>query len=152
MKKIGGRPLGQQAAADWCDDKPPCSPLLDDFAAVLADRERWPHHLCSDTATSVVKWWWHVLASTQPDGRLPLLSELTISRPMPLGAPGAGRRHGAGISRRRLFGALSELPFDGDERAAFATRVPLADGALDFFGLAAKPNADITPNRKPIPS
>ncbi len=109
---------------------PPCQPVLDDPFAILSDPERWPRHLCFPLfLDSTESWTRQALVTTDET-----LISYKATWPLPIGRE-ALRREGPRLGTGWTT-LLNVAPFPGDERAALALRLSVADQTIDLFGLA----------------
>jgi hypothetical protein len=140
------------AGTDETIDGPSCRPLLDDFAGVMADRERWPMHLCMETAWASTNTllmasgtcpWWATVEEVHAafEYRWP-------SWPLVIGRAAFKARFrerlpvdGLPVPFELAFriGSINwiwgALPFEGVEAATFAVRLTSPGLTVDFIGL-----------------
>lgn len=136
-----------QAAPCIAEMERPCSVLLDDFGAVMADKTKRPNHMCRGTAWRSTDRWLEQSGIARKAGSMDDLRAcfafmwprwpLDVGRadlddlfgPMP-GGPDTVPIRAAIVESIR-----SGLPFDGNARALLAVRFAVNDQLVEFFGL-----------------
>lgn len=113
---------------------PPCTGLLDDPEYVLADRRRWPSHICYDT----LRWSTEVWARDTKINVYPsddAIGQWQGAWPLPIGRQALEHDLSTRYCEDRDY-LLNLVPFDGEEEALWALRVEKEGAVLDLFGLA----------------
>lgn len=104
-----------------------CTALLDDPAGVLADRRRWPDHICYEDFCRASTELWALQQAHIRDACLRWHSYY----PLPVGARALEDLEEPGSGEAALL-----APFGGEEKALWALRVEQSRTVLDMFGLA----------------
>lgn len=92
---------------------PPCSDLLEDARAVMADRDRWPDHVCDNVARESTRRWAMDRAASFYGSNVPeAVQRWAESWPLPVGrlALAPLRRTGFTFELAPLFPGLAPLP------------------------------------------
>src|SRR4051812_31091542 len=108
-----------------CPTAPACWPVLTQPEVILQDHRRWPKHLCVDMLEQAAARWFDQ-AIVLPRGRL------LPTWPIPVGRHLASNEHWWTDDWQALptNQVVPQMPFDGDELALLAVRLPLADGVV----------------------
>jgi hypothetical protein len=127
--------------------RPHCTELLKNPAGVLAQRQRWPNHVCYENFLTASTQFWASEKSGM--GRLGTLENSLLWRwlswwPLPIGRKSLERAHietspnlpARSLQAQDFILASNMMPFEEREEAIWALRVERGSAALDLFGLA----------------